>query len=72
MPAFPIDRHSRTLVKDRLEFNKEFRCQLDPECVDHSIEHLEGILGLNDVLKVVVSGHPIRSIEGIDLTEREG
>ena len=72
MPAFPVGRHGRSLVKDRLEFNEEFRRQLDSERVDHSIEHLERILGLNDVVKVVVSRNLIPCIERLDLIEREG
>lgn len=59
-------------MKDRLEFNEEFRRQLNTERVDHSIEHLEGILGLDDVVKVMVSGHLIPHIERLDLIEREG
>ena len=72
MPAFPVGRHGRSLVKDRLEFNEEFRRQLDSERVDHSIEHLERILGLNDVVKVVVSRNLIPCIERLNLIEREG
>ena len=72
MTAFPVGRHGRSLVKDRLEFNEEFRRQLDSERVDHSIEHLERLLGLNDVVKVVVSRNLIPCIERLDLIEREG
>lgn len=59
-------------MEDRLEFNEEFRRQLDPERVDHSIEHLEGVLGLDDVVKVVVSRNLIPCIERLDLIEGEG
>ncbi|MGN8935600.1 hypothetical protein ACTNA3_02260 [Collinsella sp. HCP28S3_E5] len=72
MPSFPVDRHGRPPVEDRLEFNEEFWRQLDSERVDHSIEHLEGILGLNDVFKVMVSRYLIRCIEQLDLFERKG
>lgn len=72
MPAFTVGCHGRSLVKDSLEFNEEFRSQLNSERVDHSVEHLEGILGFNDVVKVVVSRHPIRCIEQLNLFECKG